>query len=282
MIKLTQTTMTANEWLRVADCPIQRDTEEHAKKARNKHLKTASPTHSRVSAAQLPDGEIYKLDGHTRALLWKDGSLEAPPYLFVDMYMVDFMSEVEDLYKQFDNSDAVETASDKLRGAFRLHGFKPESGLILFGGLTSAITVLDGKSKSNIYSSITPWMEAIKLIDGCGFTNTRFTAGVLAAALLTAQIYGAEATEFWVRFANDDGRKTADGRDGVQALSDLLVDKRARRQLAGRENIMEILSKAISCFEKDRKGEKYAVGIKQTDWRAYMESKLRGKQALAA
>ncbi len=278
MIKLTQTTMSTQEWAEVSDCPIQRDTSEHAKKARNKHLKTKSATHARVSAATLPNGEVYKLDGHTRCYLWQDGSLASPDYLFVDMYMVDCMADVEDLYKQFDSQDAVENASDKLRGAFRLHQFRPESSLILHGGVTSALSLLINRRGEafNVYSACAPWIEAMRKIDGCGFSSSQFPSGVFAAMIVTVRIYGDDALKFWKAFAADEGIKNAGTKDGVQALTDLVVEKRLKRQLSGWGSVQEIASKAISCFERHRRNETYTQGVKPTDLRRYVEEKLGG------
>lgn len=280
MIKLTQSTMTSQEWMEVYDNPIQRNTELHAKKARNQHLKTASPTHARVSAAQMPSGEIYKLDGHTRSLLWQEGALEAPHILYVDMYHVDYLQQVEDLYKQFDNSGAVEGSSDKLHGAFRLHGFSPKSALLAHGGVTSAIQLLNmdnGHSREpfNIYTQITPWIKTLRDIDAMQFSNSHFVAGLLAAMMLTTRVYGSEVLDFWKGLAEDEGTKINGKRCPIQALSDLINERRIKKQLGGRYNMLEIASKATSCVEMWRTGGTYAVGIKATDLKAYMQKKLK-------
>lgn len=287
MIKLAQATMTVEEWFEVSDNPIQRNTELHAKKARNKHLKAASPTHARVSAAQLPSGEVYKLDGHTRSLLWKEQSLDAPKILYVDVYHVDNLQQVEDLYKQFDNPTAGEVASDKLHGAFRLHGFQPKSTLVVHGGVTSAIQLLEndnGRSSSpfNIYTQVTPWVSALREIDGCQFSNGQFVSGLMAAMLLSTQIYGPSALDFWKAYANDEGTKAKGIKCPVQALTDLINEKRNKKQLGGRYQMQEIASKAISCFEMWRSGGSYTTGVKQTDLRAYMQKKLKADPALKA
>lgn len=53
-------------WFAMPDNPRQRDTENRARAASRKHLQSPHPTHRNVSAAQLPDGRLVKLDGHTR------------------------------------------------------------------------------------------------------------------------------------------------------------------------------------------------------------------------
>ena len=284
MIKLTQTTMTVSEWDEVEDNPIQRNTELHANKARNKHLKTASPTHARVSAAQLPNGDVYKLDGHTRSYLWAEGSLEAPEYLLVDMYMVDNMAEVEELYQQFDNSAAAENSIDKLHGAYRLNNFKPKSSLVCYGGVVSALTTLvsPGQNRMNLYQEIHPWIEHLKMIDDEHFSQSRFVSGIFAACLLTVRIYGHSALTFWQAYNNDEGQKNGRSRDGVQALSEMVAQRRASRTLAGWGNMQDVCAKAISCFENYRKGICYTTGIKPTDLTLYKEKLNSQKSRKAA
>ena len=279
----SEMTMTIKEWIGIQPNPIQRDTEYRARKAINGHLKQPSETHRRVAMAMLPDGERFKLDGHTRALLWSDKRLAAPDTVKVDIYHVDNMSDVEDLYKQFDNADAVETASDRLMGAFRLHKFSPSSLLVRKGGLTSALAVLTKKvgARMNIYQEITPWMPSIRLIDSAGFSNQEFPTGVFAAALLTVHGYGESALEFWRRYEADEGIKEGKIRCPVQTLRDLVRDKRLTKNMTGQANNIEITEKAISCYEAHRAGQMYTTGAKATDLDKYME-RIMGKQQRAA
>ncbi|MDY7116554.1 hypothetical protein RAN53_09345 [Halomonas sp. SSL-5] len=290
MITLTQTTMTTDEWARIEDNPIQRNTELHAKKARNKHLKKLSPTHARVSMAKLVTGEEFKLDGHTRSHLWQEGSLEAPQVLFVDVYHVRNMQQVEDLYKQFDSPYSTETATDRLHGAFRLHGFNPRSGLIIHGGVTSAVQTLTANhgtstKQFSVYEEITPWMDAIRIVDEKGFTSSDFPAGLLSAMLLTSRVYGPDAMDFWQSYANDEGVKMPGGeRCPIEALSWWMRvrsgDKDANK---GRGNILEICERAISAFEAWRSGGSYKnAKPKRSDVRSYMRRKLPTKLSEAA
>lgn len=276
MIQTTHMTMTVQEWSEIPDNPIQRDTIAHAKKAKTKHLKIASATHSRVSACRLSTGETYKLDGHTRSYLWGTRELAAPDYVNVDMYLVENMQQVEDLYKQFDNAHAAETASDRLSGAFRLHGLKPESPLLLFGGVTSAIRVATAANSSmNIYTAIAPWMEALDMIDKEGFSNSSFPTGVLAGTLMTVRARGYETMPFWRAYANDEGTKDGRERDGVQALADLVRDRRLQGTTAGFANLQDIASKSVSACLAYMRGTKYTVGIKSTDLRKFAKEFFR-------
>lgn len=273
----TEMTMPVSEWIAIPENPIQRDTVEHAKRAINGHLRKYSETHRRVAMAVLSSGERYKLDGHTRALLWEDGRLESPATVKVDVYHVDTIADVEDLYKQFDNDGAVETASDRLRGAFRLHKHLPVSTLLRHGGLTSALAVLTKRrgKRMNIYAEIGPWMPAIKLIDAAGFSNQEFPTGIYSALLLTIRIYGESAIEFWRKYANDEGYKDGKIRCPVQMLRELVRDRRLTQSLGGEGNIKEMCAKAISCFEAYRQERNFKIGVKETDLEKYIERNIK-------
>lgn len=252
---ISQKVMTVEEWCSINDNPIQRNTVLHANKAINKHLKELSPTHARVSAAMLiGSGTLYKLDGHSRAYLWKNKQLQAPTVLFVDVYSANTMKEVEDLYKQFDSKDACETTIDKLHGAFRRNNFEPESGLVISGGVHSAImsiiSLTENRKKRTIYEELPEWIETLRLIDKEKMSRTRFTTAVLSAVMLTVREDKKAALKFWTEFAKNAGVKRQDGKkDGIQLLSDLIEFKKNRCMLTGMVNIKEIITKAIICYE---------------------------------
>ena len=63
-----QQQISVDQWGKFLDNPRQRDTERHAKAAAQKHLKEYNQVHAQVAAGVLPDGTIYKLDGHTRSV----------------------------------------------------------------------------------------------------------------------------------------------------------------------------------------------------------------------
>lgn len=274
MIKLKKEIISLDEWLDIDDCPIQRDTEEHAASASLRHLKETSPTHMNVAAARLETGEVYKLDGHTRAHLWATGKLEPPAQiLYVDMYYCENMQQVEDLYQQFDNAQAAEHLRDKLYGAYRLHGFKPSSQLITRGGVASALSTILGVqfSKHSIYNAVTPFMQAIKLIDKEDLAPRPFPSHILATAIVTIHKDGDKAMPFWRTYANDEGVKDGKYRDGVQALTELVTSLRTSTGGAmSHSKRMGIAGRALSAYLGYQKGYKYSVRLKTTDFAKYV------------
>lgn len=278
MIEMIQEKLSIADWINVTDCPIQRNTERHANKARNKHLKNSSMTHLRVSAAKLPNGELFKLDGHTRAYLWQDGSLIPPGHsVEVDVYLVKNLDQVKELYKQFDSRYAAEDAIDRLFGAFRLYNFQPESALIRAGAITSAIGLCTRKTKENlnIYQTSKPFIPVLRIIDKRMFGYKPFPTGVLAAMLMTVCEHGETAMPFWERYHNDEGYKMGKEKDPVQALTEVVASFRASHKIGtGEGAYKELCGKAISTFLADQAGRTYTCGVKTTDPIKYINEHL--------
>lgn len=285
MIKLKKETMSLGEWFNIEDCPIQRDTERHAQQALKKHLKEPSPTHANVSAAKCSNGEIYKLDGHTRSFLWQSGQLEPPSdHLYVDMYYCDNMSQVEDLYQQFDNASAAENLRDKLYGAFRLNNFFPQSALIQNGGIASALSTILGIQfhRHSIYNAITPFIQSLRVIDSEDFSIKPFISPVLAAAIVTIHKDKDEALPFWRAYANDEGFKHGHKKDGVQALTELVLSIRTNGGAWPNNKKMQLAGKSLSAYLAYKRNFMYTKNIKTTDFAKYVQNQAnltRGSKA---
>lgn len=278
MVNLTQESMSVMDWIGVADCPIQRNTELHANKARRVHLKKSSVTHMRVSAARIPSGKIFKLDGHTRAFLWNDGSLVPDGNtVYVDMYNVQSINEVEELYKQFDSQCAAENAVDRLFGAYRLHGFEPESALLKKGAVTSAIYLIyKNDAKKGIYNLIIPFIPALRIIDKSQFHFRQFPSGIFAAMIITVYRYGHPAMEFWERYHNDDGQKNGKKRDAVQALTEIVSNLKIGKKIVSRRSlVIDLFGKALSTFHAYQEGRVYTCGVKTMDVSKYISETLK-------
>jgi hypothetical protein len=273
IIMITSKTMSIEQWAQVQDNPIQRDTELHAKKAILGHLKQDSATHARVAAAILPNGEMYKLDGHTRSYLWSIGKLTPPKAVLVDVYHVETIADVIETYKHFDNSSAAENATDRLRGALKLHGINAKSGVILYAGLTTALSFIYVK-KSKCFDVIEPignFKKEIMLIDSLGLTYKQMTAGVLAAMILSVRIYGEQAIPFFVAYHNNEGVKNGNHRDAVQALVESMAIARASKTMQGWANSMTVMGKTLSAVQAYLEKRTYTVGIKATDVKLYIQ-----------
>lgn len=290
MQQITQQRMSVSQWIKVQDCEIQRNTELHALKAEKSHLKNASITHSKVSAAMLPNGSLVKLDGHTRALLWAGGRLTPPENgVLVDVYQCNSASHVNQIYKEFDNAKAAETAKDKLYGALSLNNIPMNSILIRRGGVIEAIKIcrvdayVANAEREEIYTSIKPFSAALRLIDAEHFHKSLMPGGILACLLLTVMTDGEEAFVFWRKYNNDEGIKSEKGKDGPQALTEYLLKRRIEgaRQVGPRG--ASLMRAALATYLSYKRGHWYKAGIKQVNSNSYSFNALKaGKLSLSS
>ena len=265
--------MTYEEWAAVEDNPIQRDTVGRANYALKNHLSEPKETQASVAAASL-NGKLYKLDGHTRSYLWQIGKLEkVNQMLSVTIYEANSIEDVKNLYKTFDNAKAVESAGDKISGAYRSCGIETKSELMSKGAITTAFSAIysyDGVRKIDIYKIAPLWKKEIELLDSLNANYKQITAPILAAALVTAKIYGRESLEFWYKYANNLGVKDGGTKDAVQALTDTMIQQKLAGKTSGRDNVCAIFKKAIGAFESYRNSKQYIIGVKSIDPHKYL------------
>lgn len=265
--------MSVKDWIAVEDNPIQRDTERHAAKA--KHLLTPLPTHSFVFAAQLPNGKLIKLDGHTRALMWKRGQIVSPVIVEVGVVPVKDRAHAEELYKTFDSREALETVRDKVSGAFNRFGFDPQSGLLQAGNLTHALRVawrvLQGYSaasvsnktssesaihlvnKADVYTMIKEFNYELGALDGYGLGQGQASSGIVAAFILSYRRYGHKITPFWTGVFGNSGSKIAGEMDAIQAVNEMILARRGKHY--GGTATTELCSRTLTAIEKWLKDE---------------------------
>ena len=270
---MTTIQMTPAQWAAVEDNPIQRDTEEHAKKALRNHLKKPSSAHRHVHAARLPNGKLVKLDGHTRSLLWQQGRLMAPEVVEVALHEAADLKEVIELYKHFDNEGSTENATDRLSGAYRLHAVKPSGRLLVSGGISSALNIID-QSQRPIYELVEEWKGELELLDALNATKRAMPSVLIAAALVTFRKHGLRALQFWTLYCTGAGSRIDGKSCGVDELTRIVADLRARKILAtgGNAARREQAGRAISCCEAWLNGRSFSKGAKASDFGSYVDS----------
>lgn len=271
--------MTPQEWSGVSDNPKQRDTEARARKALKAHLKQAAAPHANVAAAILTDGTMYKLDGHTRCYLWSSGELDAPAHVRVDVYPATSVVEVMQLYDMFDNPSAVESASDRVSGAFRYHKIKPVSSLLKYGGITSALGVIEGKAKIDAVEAVGKWREELILLDEAMLNKERMPSALIAAALVGVSLHGVETLEFWKLFCADEGKRSGGASDGVDALSRLIGRRRAEKTLSNQNHAFDVAGKCYSALKGWMDGRLFTSGIKGHDF-SVLTAKARAQKTI--
>lgn len=247
--------MSVSDWIKVRDNPIQRDTERHAAKA--KHLLTPLSIHAITYAAELPNGELVKLDGHTRALLWKRNEVRHPSKVCVNVIPVASLQEAQDLYKTLDSKEALENSTDKIFGAFRLCRFVPESGLLKHGSITHALRIAHGAVigyagtggalRAPVYDIVQLYIAELAALDDLGLGQGKFTSGLVAAFLISYRKHNDRVLPFWRAFIADGGTKTDGKMDGVQALKEYTL--RMEGSFGG-SAMYEIAARSLGAIEK--------------------------------
>jgi hypothetical protein len=277
---MTTITMSPEEWIAVDDNPIQRDTERHAAKA--KHLAQYHPTHAHVSAAKLPSGRLIKLDGHTRALVWKRGDVKPPKQIEVTIYPVKSLEEAKEFYKTFDNKAALETTTDAVSGAFRALGFKPQSGLLSRGNISSALriawTCVYGwgakDAAEDVYGRINEFSAEIIALDDLMLRNGRFPLGIIAAFFISYRKHDQKIVPFWVAVAGNAGEKRGREMDAVQALHELILLRKGEHGQSAQTNLCAC---ALNAAEKWLDDEMVRATLRPIDLSTYLGRKTQKK-----
>lgn len=245
-MKIKTIEMDTDKFIKIQPNPIQRDTEYHSAKALKFHLSKEAVTHAKVSLARC--GKImWKLDGHTRAHLWKEGDLKAPSILSVDIYDVKSKEEAIELYRHFDNNDAAESNADKTAGALRLMGLMHfNSNFMRNTGLVNAAQVIHLAIKKPVIRGLVlelllPWKSEIKTLieQQWNVYATKKAPGtpscVIAAFLITTKMYKQDCLGFWDGYYSGNGADSLrSGRDGSKAAIDWIFKVRRNEMIMGR------------------------------------------------
>lgn len=268
--------MSLEEWYEIEPNPRQRDTAAHAAKAA--HLREYSPEHRIVKMAVLPNGQNYKLDGHTRAHLWRSGEV-TPPFtsVLVDVFKCQTIDDVKELYRHYDNKAAVETGVHLLQGAAReanLHFQSPLMRSFRFGTAIRESYAMVQRAQSfgeinpswgiwsdpkAIYIATKYFREALLGLDSLNPSVNIFHSGVIMAALITIQREDTrqKALSFFDDYQRDRGMKDDEHFDAVHGLRAVYL-KTSKR--AGATSRTDLCSRAIAAFEAYSELRYYKVG----------------------
>jgi hypothetical protein len=282
--------MSVPDWIKVEDNPIQRDTERHAAKA--KHLLTPLPTHGIVFAAELPSGKLIKLDGHTRAYLWNEGKALPPAQLItVNVIPVENRGEAEKLYKTFDSAQALETARDKISGAFNRFNFNAQSPLLKAGSIGTALkmayNVLVGRTPNGFshetpdqYELIKEFQNELVALDAFGSAITPATCpgGFVAAFIISWRRHGRVVLPFWTDYFAGNGIKANGRMDAIQAVRELMLARKRGR--AGGNAMADMCERILRGVEGWIVDEKFKRIPTPLDTTGYLTKHRRANERL--
>ncbi len=217
--------MSATDWLNIPDHPRRRDTERQARKPHWQQLQTARGAALEsmrwVVAAELHE-QLFKVDGHTRALLWATGRLPHPQTVFATVYRCQSRADLNELYTAFDTQAAAETVFDRVTGAFREHGLVLKSKRLRSGTIADALSIAtrgvargedaegDTSDDFNVYEAVEFFAPELQLLDTVNPQNEIFYTGLLAASFLALALDPA-TLDFFRRVSHGAG----EARDGA-------------------------------------------------------------------
>ncbi len=239
--------MTVDDWIKVPDHPRQRNTESRARMALRGHLKDLAKPHCFVDAVRFR-GQLFKLNGHTRAFLWEQKKLNRPPSLTVNVVESKTDREFKELYDMYDSKKAAKTTKDTLYGACREIGLDLTSGLLKSHGFTSQLRRCSGDTKSSLYAIVIAWQEEIRALDDLGLS--RRYPFMIGEALKLLRSNRDKAGEFLCLLDQDKGIKDNRGRDGVLMVTEFFAKKRAANATAGWQNWDEIHKELRRAFHQ--------------------------------
>jgi len=272
-MKITRIEMDVDKFIKIQDNPIQRDTIKHAIKAKKFHLKKFHESHRVVAIARLTGSKReWKVDGHTRSLLWELGGeegLKAPKTVLADVYYVKDETEVVELYRCFDNKHAVETNIDQVTGALNYFGFKGHDRTLSRKlGLLNAVTIIDqalkrDKKDITVKDKLAPYKKEIKVIlqQNWQYNLKSQRPGtpscVTAAFIILTRLFKNDCLGFWSGYNSGKGMESfKSGRDGSLAAADWIKKARLERRLIGRDGATYATITLLNAYELYRRRKK--------------------------
>ena len=250
--KLKVIQMSVAEWAAVTRNPIQRDTRAQRDRAK-KYLSNFIPQHAEVIMARLPNGDCYKIDGHTRCHIWVNKSgLSVPDVVNVSIMPCADLEEVKRNFNNVDAKTAVKQASDALHGALRHHDIPTDSLLLQYcEGLTTplhyAFKFLNAMKKNHdmlkhaanvdafinasdttVYDHVAALKLQLIALDKFAAQNLKrrnLKAPLITAIFLAHIKHGDKIINFFERVVHQAGVRHGKKCDAVQKVIDTLEEK---------------------------------------------------------
>jgi hypothetical protein len=265
--------MSSAHWASLADHPRERDAQRQARKTHWQLARAARgavlETLRWVVAAEC-NGQLFKVDGHTRALLWTSGALPDPANVFATVYRCKSREELNALYATFDTQSAAVTMYDRVTGAYREQGLELRSKRLRAGTIVDALSIAqrgiarsteavgEGDENWDVYNAVASFAPELRLLDSVDPQPEVFHTGIVSAALLALALEPA-AIEFFSQLARGRGSKREGLFDPVEAIVWRVA--RIKKQRSGwiKSQQEQLCAACLAALELWRAGES-AVG----------------------
>ena len=263
--------MPVDVWVDLADHPRRRDSERHIRKpgwtllmrtARGPVLEMLRW----VVAGQVGD-EVWKVDGHSRALLWANGSLTKPKSVYAKVFRCESLEALHDLYATFDHPDAAETLFDRVSGAYYQHGLTLRSERLRSGFIGDALSIAwrgvartseagTEEDEMDIYNVVGAFAPELALLDTVNPQNDTFQTGVAAAALLSLAL-DTGLIGYFDQVSKRQGNKRLGLFDPVEALLHMVAALKRRGSAWGKAQQQELCAAALTGAAAWKAGESH-------------------------
>jgi len=252
--------MPTGTWIELHNHPLHRNVEKHASKD---HWKLARRAVGAVAESQRwvigaeCEGQLYKVDGHTRAYLWMHRRLPVPETVFATIYRCRTRDELLELYMTFENQASAERQTDRVTAAMREVGLTLRSRRLRQGAFADALSLAwRGKTRGidatgrryeefNLHQAIAAFADELRALDSVDPTPEVFYTGVCAAALLSLSM-NPNSIEFFRDLADANiALRTEPPFTPVQAVRRLIEDFRGKKKSARDRQAQETLCAVV-------------------------------------
>ena len=221
------------DYMSFHDNPRQRNTVMRAKDAKKKHLSKWQEHFRLIQVAELPTGQRYLIDAHTRRYLIESGhfpSKSLPNNFYAYVIPAKTRKEVEELYESCDSTSAVEKKRDAMYSTMKSLGYIFQSDRFQAPSLFGCVATLNCENveSGDYHAWMSLWYEELKVLDGFCLPKGNkagkggpvvITATAIACTLqLINRGYADEAHAFLIDLKTDNGTKKGTSRCGVQCF----------------------------------------------------------------
>jgi hypothetical protein len=262
--------MTPARWSSLADHPRERDAQRQARKTHWQLARTARGAvleSLRWVVGAEWGGQVYKVDGHTRSLLWQNGALPDPGFVFATVYRCTNREELNALYATFDTQSAAVTMYDRVTGAYREQGLELRSKRLRSGTIVDALSIAqrglarsteivgDSEEDWDVYNAVATFAPELRLLDTVDPQPEVFHTGIVSAALLALAL-DTDSLHFFELLSRGRGSKREGLFDPIEAM--LWRVARIKKQRSGwvKSQQEQLCAACLAALELWRAGEK--------------------------
>lgn len=250
--------MSVAAWIALPEHPRRRDTERQARKehwdAARSAVGPAFETLRWATAGEL-HGELCKVNGHTRALLWERGQLRQPTSVIVKVFRCVSRAELNALYATYDTQLAAETLYDRVTGAYRECGLTLTSQRLRAGTIVDALSIAtrgiarsterNREDEFDVYAAVANFARELVMLDSVNPQTEYFPTGIVAGALLSLAEHP-QSLKFFEHLSDRKGSKRAGDPDPVEAVLDELLRLKRRKSARVRSEQEDLCARTLA------------------------------------